>query len=158
MKDFSKYAGQAYEIIGAAFAVYNELGRGLLEAIYEEAMGIELEAKGIHCNMQEPLHVFYKGRMLEKQYRVDISTCDILVELKSVKEIISDHRAQLCNYLRLTKKPVGLLVNFGGKSLYGERWGFDEKTNECFKLDRNMLPIEDEDPYYDEEYDDRLEE
>ena len=68
---------------------------------------------------------------------------DVVVELKSVDELISAHRAQLFNYLRLTKQPVGLLINFGQSSLQGERYGYDEESNECILLDKNMCPVYD---------------
>ena len=72
---------------------------------------------------------------------MDIVAGDIIVELKSVTHLSSVHRAQLCNYLRLTRKPIGLLINFGEESLIGERWAFDEYTNECYIVDRNMEPL-----------------
>ena len=73
---------------------------------------------------------------------MDIVVDDIIVELKSVTSLVSGHRAQLCNYLRLTRKPLGLLINFGEESLIGERWAYDQSTNECFLVDKNMVPIE----------------
>lgn len=76
---------------------------------------------------------------------MDLMVDDIIVELKSVSRLVSIHRAQLCNYLRLTRKPLGLLINFGEENLIGERWAYDEKTNECFIVDRNMEPISDAD-------------
>ena len=63
---------------------------------------------------------------------------DICVELKAVQELCSNHRAQLFNYLRLTRMPVGLLINFGGDKLEGERYAFIERYNECCRLDKNM--------------------
>ena len=65
------------------------------------------------------------------------------MELKSVDELCAAHRAQLFNYMRLTKKPVGLLINFGQSSLQGERYGYDEENNECILLDKNMHPVYD---------------
>ena len=86
-----------------------------------------------------------KARMscYRKIYQMDIVVGDIVVELKSVEELNSAHRAQLFNYLRLTKKPVGMLINFGASSLQGERYGYDEETNECILLDKNMHPVYD---------------
>ena len=86
-----------------------------------------------------------KARMscYRKFYQMDIVVGDIVVELKSVEELNSAHRAQLFNYLRLTKKPVGMLINFGASSLQGERYGYDEETNECILLDKNMRPVYD---------------
>ena len=76
---------------------------------------------------------------------------DIIVELKSVSRIIPAHRAQLCNYLRVTRKPIGLLINFGEEDLICERWALDDKTNKCFLIDREMNPV------YDVDYDKLLE-
>ena len=78
---------------------------------------------------------------MDKFYQMDIVVDDVIVELKSVEELQSAHRAQLFNYLRLTHKPLGLLVNFGQSKLQGERYGYDEKTNECILLDKNMEPV-----------------
>lgn len=77
---------------------------------------------------------------------------DIIVELKSASKLISAHRAQLFNYMRLTKKPIGLLINFGQPKLQGERYGLDPITNECVLLDKDMneLHLKDEDQEGDE--------
>ena len=83
--------------------------------------------------------------MLDKKYKMDIVVDNIIVELKSVTKLSPAHRAQLCNYLRLTRKPLGLLINFGEESLVGERWAYDADTNECFIVDRNMEPISEAD-------------
>ena len=79
---------------------------------------------------------------------MDIVVDDIIIELKSVTSLAPVHRAQLCNYLRLTRKPLGLLINFGEESLVGERWAYDEATNECYIVDRNMEPISEADYSY----------
>ena len=73
---------------------------------------------------------------------------DIIVELKSVSKLVPAHRAQLCNYLRLTQKPLGLLINFGEETLVGERWAYNAETNECFIVDRYMEPISEADYSY----------
>ena len=72
---------------------------------------------------------------------MDLVVGDVIVELKSVNELSSAHRAQLFNYLRLTKKPIGLLINFGEPSLQGERYAYFEDSNECILLDKNMNPV-----------------
>ena len=69
---------------------------------------------------------------------MDMVVDDVIVELKSVKKLISSHRYQLFNYLRLTKKPIGILINFGSPRLQGERYAYIEETNECVLLDKNM--------------------
>ena len=66
---------------------------------------------------------------------------EICVEFKSTKHIIPEHRYQVFNYMHLTKTPFAILLNFGGQKLKGERYGFDEETNECYILDKNMKPI-----------------
>lgn len=143
--NLSKYADKVYKIIGSAMTVHSEMGWGLLEPIYQEAMHLELLDRGVDNECEQEIPVYYKKRLLEKKYRMDIVVEDIIVELKSVTKLVSAHRAQLCNYLRLTHKPIGLLINFGEESLIGERWAYDEETNECFIVDRNMEPISDTD-------------
>ena len=148
MTDLSKYANKVYKIIGAAMTVHSELGYGLLEPVYQEAMHLELLDRGIANDREIEVPIYYKKHLLEKKYRMDIVVDDIIVELKSVTGLVSGHRAQLCNYLRLTRKPLGLLINFGEESLVGERWAYDQSTNECFLVDRNMEPVEEADYSY----------
>ena len=128
--------------------VHSELGYGLLEPIYQEALHLELLDCGIANDREIEIPVYYKKHLLEKKYRMDILLDDIIVELKSVTNLVPAHRAQLCNYLRLTRKPLGLLINFGEESLIGERWAYDADTNECFIVDRNMEPIDEADYSY----------
>ena len=123
--------------------VHSELGWGLLEPVYQEALHLELLDRGIANERELEIPVYYKNHLLNKKYKMDIVVDDIVVELKSVTKLVSAHRAQLCNYLRLTRKPLGLLINFGEESLIGERWAYDEETNECFIVDRNMEPLSD---------------
>ena len=135
------YKDLVYNIIGAAMEVHSELNWGLLEAVYNEALHIELSDRGIENEREQNLPCFYKNHVMEKRYQMDIVVGDIIIELKSVDELTSVHRAQLFNYLRLTKKPIGLLINFGQESLQGERYAYDKLTNECILLDRNMNPV-----------------
>lgn len=148
MTDFSKYIKSVYDIIGAAMAVHRELNWGLLEPVYQEALHLELLDRGIENECEREVRIYYKEHQLEKKYRMDVVVGDIILELKSVTKIIPTHRAQLCNYLRLTRMPMGLLINFGEESLICERWAFDNATNRCFIVDRYMDPITDAD-YYD---------
>lgn len=138
--DFKKYKDTVYQIIGAAMEVHSELNWGLLEPVYNEALHLELLDRGIDNEREKQLPCYYKHHKLEKFYQMDIVVGDVVVELKSVDELNSAHRAQLFNYLRLTKKPIGLLINFGQPSLQGERYGYDEESNECILLDKNMRP------------------
>ena len=136
--DIKDYKDTVYKIIGSAMKVHDELGWGLLEPIYNEALHLELLDQGIDNEREEHLPCFYKHHQLEKYYQMDLVVGDIIVELKSVSELTPVHRAQLFNYLRLTKKPIGLLINFGQSCLQGERYAYCEYTNECLLLDRNM--------------------
>ena len=108
-------------------------------------MHLELLDRGIDNQREKEIEIYYKHHILKKKYLMDIVVDDIIVELKSVTHLSPAHRAQLCNYLRLTRKPLGLLINFGEEDLKGERWAYDKDTNECFIVDRNMDPLSDVD-------------
>ena len=113
---------ETYKIIGAAMAVHSELGQGFLEAIYQEAMAIEFKKMDIPFEMEKLLNVYYKGNKLKKHYSADFLCYDsIIVELKALKELNGDHQSQLLNYLKATGNEVGLLINFGKKSLEYKR-------------------------------------
>ena len=105
------YKDLVYKIVGAAMEVHNELNWGLLEPVYNEALHRELKNQGIESQCEVSLPCYYKGELMDKYYRLDLVVDDIIVELKSVTELIPAHRAQLFNYLRLTMKPIGLLFN-----------------------------------------------
>ncbi len=103
-------------MMGAAFEVYNDRGYGMAEEIYQECLEIELELRGIPFQSKQELVGFYKGRELKKRYVPDLFVFgSLVVELKAVTQLISDHEAQLYNYLRLTRRPVGYLINLGHK-------------------------------------------
>ena len=141
VKDFKQYKDTVYQIIGAAMNVHDELSWGLLEPVYNEALHLELLDNNIANEREKHLPCYYKHHQLEKFYQMDLVVGDVVVELKSVEELNSADRAQLFNYLRLTRKPIGLLINFGQPSLQGERYGYDEETNECILLNKNMGPV-----------------
>lgn len=141
MTGYSLYTDIVYEIIGAAMTVYRELWWGLLEPIYNEALHLELQENGIDNYSEQTINCYYKGQLLAKQYRIDLLVGNIVVELKACEELSTPHRLQLFNYLRLTKKPIGLLINFSHHGLQGERYGYDLRTNECHLLDKNMKII-----------------
>ncbi|MBQ6187764.1 MAG: GxxExxY protein [Prevotella sp.] len=141
VKDFKQYKDTVYQIIGAAMNVHDELSWGLLEPVYNEALHLELLDNNIANEREKHLPCYYKHHQLEKFYQMDLVVGDVVVELKSVDELNSAHRAQLFNYLRLTRKPIGLLINFGQPSLQGERYGYDEETNECILLNKDLEPV-----------------
>ena len=102
-----------YQIRGAIFDVYNELGPGLLESVYEEAMVFELKKRGLSIQRQQEVPILYKGEELSTNLRLDLLVEDaVIVELKSVSELQDVHYKQLLTYLKLTKKKLGILVNF----------------------------------------------
>ena len=110
------YKDEGYKLMGAAFEVYNEQGYGLAEEIYQESLEIELELRGIPFQSKRELACFYKGRELKKRYVPDLSVFDsVVVELKAVTQLLPEHEAQLINYMRVSKQPVGYLINFGHK-------------------------------------------
>lgn len=102
-----------YEIRGAIYDVYKELGPGLLESVYEEALCHELEQRGLIVERQKLVPINYKGSVLNTELRLDLLVEDeVIVELKSVEEMKAVFAKQLLTYLRLMNKRVGLLVNF----------------------------------------------
>ena len=107
-----------YEIRGAIFDVYNTLGPGLLESVYEEALVFELEQRGLKVERQVEVPIQYKGNELKTPLRLDLLIENqIIVELKSVEEMKPVFAKQLLTYLRLLDKRVGLLVNFNTSNL-----------------------------------------
>lgn len=144
MKDLKCYEEAVYHVIGGAMEVHAFMGKGLLEPIYQEALSWELEQRGIFNRREVTMSIFYKEHELDKRYKVDMLVEeDIIVETKVVNKLLPEHRAQLCNYLRIAHKPIGLLINFGEKSLMGERWAYDDENNECFLVDKHMNRIYD---------------
>jgi len=111
------FADLTYKIIGAALEVHKTLGPGFLEAVYEEAMAYELKKLGLSFERQKALAVYYKGVILG-DYRTDLVVeGNVIVELKAQKILTSIDEAQLINYLKATNLKVGLLFNFGARSL-----------------------------------------
>lgn len=107
-----------YEIRGAIFDVYNELGPGLLESVYEEALAFELKERGLNVSRQVEVPVVYKGNEFKTSLRLDLLVNNqVIVELKSVEEMKPVFAKQLLTYLRLLDKHVGLLVNFNTSNL-----------------------------------------
>ena len=105
---------EGYDFMAACFEVYNELGHGLLEEVYQESVEIELTKRGIPFISKPKLQLFYKDTPLRKTYEADLIVIgEIIVEIKAAKSLLPEHEAQLINYLRATKKRVGYLVNFG---------------------------------------------
>jgi GxxExxY protein len=108
------FAQEGYDLMAAVFEVHKEIGGGLLEEIYQKCLELELSLRGIPFRPKAELVVYYKGKTLNKRYVPDLLVQQhIVVELKSVRELIPDHEAQLLNYMRITRQPVGYLITFG---------------------------------------------
>ena len=102
-----------YEIRGAIYSVYNELGPGLLESIYEGALLYELQNRGLNVKCQVPVKASYKGVEMDFGYRIDLLVeDDVIVEVKSVESLHDVHKKQLLTYLKLAHKSLGILINF----------------------------------------------
>ena len=103
----------SYKIRGAIYKVYNELGPGLLESIYEAALCYQLRKDGFKVEAQVPLKVYYDGEILPIDYRLDLLVEDkVIIELKSVEEMKKLFHKQLLTYMRISNKKLGILVNF----------------------------------------------
>ena len=101
-------------IINAAINVHKELGPGLLESVYQRCMAVDLENTGLRVQTEVPVPIFYQDRKIHDDgFRIDLLVNDmVVVELKSVNQVQDVHKKQLLTYLRLAKKPLGLLINF----------------------------------------------
>ena len=129
--DIQLYKDRMYQIIGAAMALYNEIGSGYSEPIYQECLSVICTEKDIPWEREKPLRMTFHGVELEKLYKADfVCYDDIIVELKAVSELLSEHRAQLFNYMRITNIKFGLLINFGeSHKLHAEKYMFNELLN-----------------------------
>ena len=108
----------SFKIIGAIYKVYNNLGPGLLESIYEAALCYQLRKDGLQVERQVKLNVYYDGLLLPVDYRLDILVeRTVIIELKSVIELLPVHHKQLLTYLRISKKHLGILVNFSSSDI-----------------------------------------
>lgn len=121
---------ESYEIIGACFEVYNELGCGFTEPVFQEALEIEFTARNIPFKSQADLPLFYKETPLKHSFRADFLCHEtIIVEIKAVSSLTGEHRAQVMNYLHAGRFQLGLLVNFGmHPRLEHERLANSKKT------------------------------
>lgn len=111
-----------YRIIGCAMEVHKELGCGFLEAVYQEALEREFTSQGIPFNAQPIIEIKYKGEPLDKKYQPDFICYDeVIIEIKAISSLTGLEESQLINYLKASGLKVGLLINFGSKSLEHKR-------------------------------------
>jgi GxxExxY protein len=136
---------RTYAIIGAAMAVHQELGRGFLEAVYQEALMREMSAANIPFLREVDLPIFYKGNPLTIHYRADfVCFSSVIVELKALSCLGGVERSQIINYLKATNYEVGLLLNFGAESLEFERFSlsFIRSTEAARKSRCRQVPAD----------------
>ena len=130
-----KHSEVTGKIIGAFYDVYNSLGYGFLEKVYENALAIELERRGLTVVLQKQIQVFYRGQVVG-DYFADMVVADlIVVEIKAAKNLASQHEAQLLNYLKATPYEVGLLLNLGPKPGHRRKVYDNELKSNLGKID-----------------------
>jgi GxxExxY protein len=123
------YGDESYAIMGACFAVHNEMGCGFTEPVYQECLAIELHQQGVPFASQPELELTFRGKVLEQHFRPDfVCYGKIILEIKALSALVDEHRAQILNYLNATEFRLGLLVNFGAHpKLQSERIPFTPK-------------------------------
>lgn len=125
MTDSNEYyykKDENYEIVGICMEVHRLLGPGLLEIVYKDALEIELKNRNISYQREKEYNVVYKGIILPHKFYADFVVYeDIILEIKSVREISNDHLAQTLNYMKLADTPIGIIANFQNKSLIHKR-------------------------------------
>lgn len=126
-----RFEQEGYNLMSAAFEVYNEKGSGFLEEVYHECVERELTRRKIPWQSKPTLLIYYKGEPLTKFYTPDLEVyAEIIVELKAAKALTAEHEAQLINYLKATRKRVGYLINFGAHpKLEWKRFVVDHSPN-----------------------------
>ena len=134
-----------YIVVGAIYDTHKELGPGLNEYVYQEGLEVEFKQQHIFYEREKEFNPFYRGVKLNATYRLDfVCFCSIIVECKAVKRMVPEHRAQLFNYLRLTKSQAGVLVNFAKRYVEVERYFYDSSTEELKTYDGKPFVIEDD--------------
>jgi GxxExxY protein len=138
MIDTAEYKKHIYDVVGAIHEVHKELGAGLNEYCYQEGLQMQLEESGIPFQRELSFHPYYHGKEMSAEYRVDfLCKGDVVVECKSVAELVSNHRAQLFNYMRITRQHRGILFNFGEDNLHTERYLYLPKYDDFILLNQD---------------------
>lgn len=130
-----------YDVVGAAQEVHKVLGRGLSEAIYQEALAIEMRSRGMEFEREKRLNLYYKDILLDKTYLADFYYRGVLIEMKAVEKLGSEHRSQLFNYMRITKLDRGVLLNFSERSLRAERYLYQSDTDSFILLTQDNYKL-----------------
>ncbi|MBR1803370.1 MAG: GxxExxY protein [Muribaculaceae bacterium] len=138
--DIVKYKDFMYDVVGAIHEVHKELGAGLNEFCYQEGFAMQLIEDNIPFEREFAFHPTYHGKLMNAEYRLDfLCKNDIVVECKAVTELVANHRAQLFNYMRLLKKPCGILVNFSPKFATIERYLYDSESQNILTIDGRTI-------------------
>jgi GxxExxY protein len=116
-----KHEDITHQIIGCAYRVYNALGFGFVESVYRKALAIELNKDNLEAEEEKPLKVYYDDQVVGDFYVDLLVAQEVIVELKSVQNLIKEHEVQLVNYLNGLKKDIGLLINFGPSGVQVKR-------------------------------------
>ena len=140
MIDIQALKDHIFDVVGSMRKVHEELGPGLNEYCYQEGLMIQLSKDDIEFVKEMSFHPTYMDISLKAEFRIDfLCKNDIIVECKAVPKIISDHRAQLFNYMRLLKKPCGILVNFYPAAYRIERYFFDNDIKSIIDVNGHRL-------------------
>lgn len=140
MIDIKAIKAKMFDIVGILFEVHNELGPGLNEYLYQEGLAMEFDSNNILYDKELSFHPTYKGKKMEGTYRLDfLIDGDIIIESKAVSELTDIHRSQLFNYLRLTRCPAGILVNFASSSCTIERYLYDYENRQILNIEGKPL-------------------
>lgn len=140
MINIEEYKDECFDVVGAIYNVKKELGPGLNEKVYQEGLGIELKAMEIPFEREVPVHPTYRGQKMESLFYLDfLCKKSVIVELKSVKTLDMEHRAQLFNYMHIVKPMVGILVNFAPLYAEVERYFYDNTTNQIVNTEGKCL-------------------
>ena len=136
MTDVVELKKHISDIVGAVHTVHDELGPGINEYCYQEALAMELSDRGIPFEREKSFHPLYKERPMNAEYHIDfLCKGDVIVECKAVSTLTATHRAQLFNYMRLLRMPCGIIVNFYPKFATIERYFYDADTHEVLTSD-----------------------
>ena len=111
-----KHAALTDRVIGAFYSVYNRLGYGFTEKVYENALALELRKLGLQVEQQKSIRVYYDGQVVGEYFADIVVNGAVILELKAIRQFSKEHEAQLLNYLKATTVEVGMLLNFGPKS------------------------------------------
>jgi GxxExxY protein len=125
-----KHGELSKKVIAAAYAVHKELGYGFVEKVYKNALAVELQDSGIKCDLEVPLKVHYRKKVVGEYFADMIIEDKLIVEIKAVSDLAAVHEVQLVNYLKATGLQIGLLINFGQSVKVKRRiFGYDTDTD-----------------------------